>query len=438
MLPILICVLLLTAVILVGSPCLAAQDENRWTDNIDADWGGHFKIRGRVSRPAEDSPYRVVDDGTYLDGFIESRLKCELYFNEFAKFETHYETVLSGGDTLKNEKKLVSMVPGLSEEMFLRNRIPEDDRRLFDLTSVLSDKDDRILYHRIDRLVLTMKPDWGVLRIGRQAATWGNGMLFNPMDLFNPFSPTDIERDYKLGDDMVSVQTPLFDSGSVNVLYAPRRDPETSDASWEHSSLAAKVHVSHGTTEFDAMAARHYRDWVLGTGAVGYLGDAAWRMDLTWTILDSESLSNDYLSLVANIDYSWVWWEKNLYGFLEFYYSGIGEKDYQKALRNPDILERLDRGELFALGRTYIAANARLELHPLFNIHLTAINNLQDPSGVLQPRATYDVSDNMQILAGANAYWGEDGTEFGGVEIPWTEFTTRAADSIFAWLTYYY
>ena len=107
-------------------------------------------------------------------------------------------------------------------------------------------------------------------------------------------------------------------------------------------------------------------------------------------------------------------------------------------MQNPDILERLDRGELFALGKTYLAGNARLELHPLFNIHLTAINNLQDPSGVLQPRATYDLSDNMQILVGANAYWGEDGTEFGGVEIHGTKFTTRAADSVFAWLTYYY
>ena len=323
--------LFLIATVLCTLPCTAkGQDETGWTNNIEADWGGHLKIRGSASRPADDSPYRVIDDNTYLDGFIESRLKCELYFGQFAKFETHYETVLSGGDTRKSGKKLASMVPGLSEEVFLRSRIPEDDRRLFDLTSVLSDKDDRILYHRIDRLVLTMKPDWGVVRIGRQAATWGNGMLFNPMDLFNPFSPTDIERDYKLGDDIVSVQAPLFDSGSFNALYVPRRDPQTSDSSWEHSSLAAKCHFFHGTTEFDAMAARHYRDWVLGTGAVGYLGDAAWRLDLTWTVLDSESPSDDYLSLVANIDYSWVWWEKNLYGFLEFYYSGIGKRTIKR------------------------------------------------------------------------------------------------------------
>ena len=30
----------------------------------------------------------------------------------------------------------------------------------------------------------------------------GERVFFNPMDLFNPFAPTDIEREYKIGDDM--------------------------------------------------------------------------------------------------------------------------------------------------------------------------------------------------------------------------------------------
>ncbi len=415
-----------------------AETEPSWTDKIDSDWGGHLKLRGTASWRPDDSLYELADEGIYWDGSVEGRLKNELYFGEFAVFETHYESVLSGGDTRESARKLERIFPGLTDESFIRSRIPDDERRLFDLTSVLGEKDDRILYHRIDRLVLTLKPEWGVVRAGRQAATWGNGMLFNPMDLFNPFSPTDIERDYKLGDDMISVQAPVFGSANLQALYVPRRNPETSDASWNHSSLAAKYHFFKGTTEMDLMAARHYRDHVLGAGAVGYLGDAAWRMDLTWTRLDSESPSDDFFSLVANVDYSWSWLGKNLYGFLEFYFNGIGEKDYEKALSNPDIVERIDRGELYVLGRTYLAGNARVELHPLFNVFLSSINNLRDPSGVLQPRATYDIGQNTQILFGGNIYWGPKGSEFGGIEIAGTDFTTRAADSVFAWLSYYF
>jgi hypothetical protein len=421
-----------------GDPTAASEKGSGWLEKLDADWGGYLKVRGMSSWPSADSLFDVVGRGTYLDGSVEGRLKSELYFGNFATFETHYEMVLSGGDTRRKSSALARLFPGLAAQGFIGPRIPEDDRRLFDLTSVISENDDLILYHRIDRLVLTLKPSWGVVRVGRQAVTWGNGLLFNPMDLFNPFAPTDIERDYKIGDDMLSVQAPLGGSRNLQLLYVPRRNPQTANLSWESSSLAAKYHFPVATNEFDLMAARHYRDYVLGVGSVGYLGDAAWRIDLAWTLLDSGGPSSDYLSLAANMDYSWIWFEKNFYGLVEFYYSGIGEDDYQAALMNPDITERIDRGELYTLGRTYLGASVTMEVHPLVNVILSAITNLKDPSGVLQPRVTYDLSQNMQLIAGGSIFWGSPGSEFGGVKIPGTGFTARGADSAYLWLSYYF
>jgi hypothetical protein len=409
-----------------------------WLERLEVDWGGYLKLRGTASWPPADSLYDVVGRGTYLDGSVEGRLKSVLYFGEFANFETHYEMVLAGGETLRKSNALARLFPGLAALGFIGIRIPEDDRRLVDLTSVITENDDLLLYHRIDRLVLTLKPAWGVVRVGRQAVTWGNGLIFNPMDLFNPFAPTDIERDYKIGDDMVSVQAPLGGAGNLQALYVPRRNPDTEHLSWESSSLAAKYHFSLDSTEFDLMAARHYRDYVVGVGSVGYLGDAAWRIDLTWTVLESGGPSSDYLSLVANMDYSWTWFEKNFYGLVEFFYSGIGEDDYTAALLNPDIMERIDRGELFTLGRTYLGASITMEVHPLVNIILSAITNLHDPSGVLQPRVTYDLTQNMQLIAGGSIFWGAPGSEFGGVKIPGTGFTARGADAGYLWLSYYF
>ncbi|MGA7827163.1 MAG: hypothetical protein WCA04_05860, partial [Geobacteraceae bacterium] len=236
----------------------ASHKGTGWLGRFKADWGGYLKARGMASWPATDTLYDLVGRGAYLDGSLDGRLKSELYFGDFATFETHYEMVLSGGDTRKKNSELTRLFPSLAAQGFIENRIPEDDRRLMDLTSVISENDDLVLYHRIDRLVLTLKPDWGVVRVGRQAVTWGNGLLFNPMDLFNPFAPTDIEREYKIGDDMVSLQTPLGGSGNLQVLYVPRRNPATSRLAWESSSLAAKYHFPVASNEFDLMAARHY------------------------------------------------------------------------------------------------------------------------------------------------------------------------------------
>ena len=142
--------------------------------------------------------------------------------------------------------------------------------------------------------------------------------------------------------------------------------------------------------------------------------------------------------MVANMDYSWVWWNKNFYGLVEAYFNGLGENDIEKALFNRDIGERLARGELFVLGRYYLSATLQVELHPLLQFYLTGINNVKDPSGILQPRATWDISQNLQLTLGANLYYGAHGTEFGGITLPGTSIRTRPADSLYLWLTFYF
>ncbi|MBW2039700.1 MAG: hypothetical protein JRI46_08905 [Deltaproteobacteria bacterium] len=365
-------------------------------------------------------------------------MKNKLFFGKWGYFEAHYEAILSGGDTRRKGKELERLFPDLFKAGLMIGRPLEDDRRLMDLTGTIHEDDSYILYHRLDRLSLTLLPKWGVVSIGRQAVTWGNGLLFNPMDLFNPFSPADIERDYKVGDDMVSTQFSVNKIGEFQFLYVPRRDLVRENVQWNQSSLAAKLHFAWGTTEFDIMAAKHYKDAVIGFGSTGYLGDAAWRLDGVWTFLNEDRGKKGYLSLVANMDYSWVWWGKNFYGFIEFYFNGLSHNEYTEAFTGPDISERLDRGELFTLGRTYLSGHIRVELHPLFNVYLTVINNLADPSGIIQPRAVWDIFEDVQITFGGNIYYGRRGTEYGGFKIPGTNFLNKAPDSVFLWLTYYF
>ncbi|MBN2467496.1 MAG: hypothetical protein JXD19_05035, partial [Deltaproteobacteria bacterium] len=350
----------------------------------------------------------------------------------------HYEAILFGGDTRRKGYSLARCFPALVGRCISLMPSLEDDRRLMDLTTTLDRDQGSLLYHRLDRLSLTLQPHWGVIRIGRQAVTWGNGLIFNPMDLFNPFSPTDIERDYKIGDDLVSVQVPLRRKGDLQLLYVPRRSVETHRVQWDHSSLAAKLHFSRGMTEFDVMASKHYEDAVVGIEGAGYFKQAAWRLDAILTIMDRHSDSEGYIVLVANIDYSWMWKEKNWYGFLEVYFNGLSHDRYTDGLTNPDIFERLARGELFTLGRIYLSAHVMSELHPLFSAYLTVISNLADPSAVLQPHAIWDIIENVQVTVGGNISLGEQGTEFGGFTIPGSRLLLKPTDSAFVWVSYYF
>ena len=439
------------AVMLLGmhlpSPVFAAQktDETeeksaveKWLEKIPWQWGGHVKARADVSMPDDTSVFEPVGTGTLFDGDLEARIKNKIDFADWGYFETHYEIVLSGGGLRHKQFELARRYPALFEEGLLYGEPVNDDRRLMDLTSVIDEGDDHVLYHRLDRLNLTLQPSWGTVRLGRQVITWGNGMVFNPMDLFNPYAPTDVERDYKTGDDMVFAEIPTGNIGNLQMLYVPRRNPVSEDVQWDQSSLAGKFHADIGHYGLDAMASVHYEDIVLGFGATGDFKGGTWRINVTWTDLEDESLNDDYLSLVANYDLSWKWFGKNFYGFVEYYFNGLGDTDYEKAGLDTDITERISRGELFVLGRHYLSGTINVEVHPLVNVYVTVINNMSDPSGVIQPRAIVSLSQNMEARIGGSIYYGGKGTEYGGYRIPGYDLYNKTPNDFFVWLFYYF
>lgn len=411
-----------------------ASASTPWYKGITTQWGGRLRATGSASRVTDDTIFEPVGTGTYYDAGASFRLTNETFFSDSVYTEIQYELVWLDGDTIRKQNELRDIYPNLPDVFFPGYPL-NDDRRFMDLSDTVKEKDSWFLVQRLDRLYLALRGNQGSLRIGRQAITWGDGFIFNPMDLFNPFPPTAIDRDYKVGDDMINAQVPLEEFGDLQLLYVARRNPDNENVEFDQASLAGKLHFAHGTTEFDAMASKNYEDYVIGAGSRGYLGDTAWRLDATWTFLDD---GDDYLSLVANMDYSWVWFKKNFYGFVEYYYNGLGRDDYADALLDPNIYERLARGELFVLGQNYVSGHIQVELHPLFKLTFSAINNIEDPSGILQPYAVWDITQNLQMTTGLILYYGDDGSEYGGFKLPGTDLRNRSPDSAYLWFIYYF
>lgn len=415
--------------------------------SLSIDWGGRIKAVGKQFYPDSDSVYADIDKGPYNEGSMDGRLTLAAFSGAGAQLDVHYESVYIKGDLQKIRNNLTNVSSETNPLGTMLGNHVDDDRRLMDLTRTIHEDDRSYAYHRLDRLALTLTPSWGTLRIGRQALTWGNGMVFNPMDVFNPFSPTDVDRDYKTGDDMVTTTWLTASGGELQLVGVVRRDTVDADVNADSTSIAGKYHgTSHGF-EYDIMGARHYEDYIIGGGISGYLLDAAWRMDTTYTFLRqdrpgrsgrSDRSDSGFWSIVVNLDYAWGWWNKNWYGLVEFYFNTLGDNDPLDALNNPDLTERLDRGEIYTLGTAYLGTSIQVELHPLVNFHMAAITNLNDPSGVIQPRITWDVISNFQITLGANGYWGKHSTEFGGFSVPFVEGRITPLDHSYVWLTYFF
>lgn len=411
-----------------------------WCD-IEIQWGGYLRVIGTVSWQDSESIYRLSgEDDPYYDGQAEGRLNNQIFFGPHWRLETHYELVAQAGDTVKANNQLRGILGAGSVDRLIGRSGIDDRRRLMDLTDTIDDGSGHLIYQRLDRLNLTWEANWGTMRLGRQALTWGNGLIFNPMDLFNPFAPTTVQRDYKSGEDMVYLQHPVGD-GEIQLLFVPRRDPISNDVEEEQASYAGKWRMTRSPYEFDLMAARHFGDAVFGAGITGFWGGAAWRLDALYTRLDDDQRRDHYWQAVANIDYAWRWGRTNFYGLLEYFHNGLGRNDdYASALADPDVIDRLQRGELFTLGKNYLAGRLQADLHPLVNAGLATIVNLSDESVFLQPQLVWDINTDWQAILGGGFYWGDNGSEYGGYAAfaGTNPVTIAPADSVYLWLTYYF
>ena len=175
------------ALIVVVLSAAAAADEARH------ELGGYAKLRGVWQSFPADSLYRDIVGSSALDAAADLRLNLNSRLDAW---------------TLDASWQLV----GLSADSLPLSGLPNDDRRLFDLTSIITESREDALLHRVDRLWLGYTSEKAVLRFGRQALSWGNGLFYAPMDLVNPFDPAAIDTEYKAGDDMLYLQY-LRDSG---------------------------------------------------------------------------------------------------------------------------------------------------------------------------------------------------------------------------------
>jgi hypothetical protein len=387
--------------LLVGAAAMA--DDKPW------ELGGHTKLRFIGTTFPSDSVFRQLTGKESLDLEGDLRLNFKAAPGRWT-FNADYQLIGLYGDRVEYTRDLPPAIDLLSP------RLPDDRRRLFDFTKVMHDRDKAAVLHRLDRFWAGYASEKAVVRVGRQAISWGNGLFYAPMDLVNPFDPAAVDTEYKAGDDMVYLQY-LQDSGNdLQAAAVVRRNPLNGEVESEQATVAVKYHGFVGNSEYDLLVAEHYDDLVLGLGGTWSPGGAVLRGDLVVTDTDSDT----HVQLVANWTYSWTWRGRNMSGALEYHFNGFGQQDGrydpESLAENPDLLERLARGETFTLGRHYLAGSVLIEMTPLWTLTPTLLANIGDPSALLQLVTSRSLSDNVTFLGSLNVPVGPGGSEFGGIE----------------------
>lgn len=394
----------------------------------DWQYGGHAKYRFNASQFAADNVVSIINTPAPIDHYFDIRLKADRQSGHW-QYSIDYEALGLYGDTAETLASL-STFPALSTA-------PTDDRRLFNLTQAFASGNRLLGVHRLDRLVASYTKESLVARFGRQAISWGNGLIFNPMDLISPFSPTAISKEYKTGDDMIYSQWLYANGNDIQVIMLPRRN-STGDIDERESSVAAKYHGSLDQLGYDLLFARHYAETVAAVGLSTDAGGAVVRADMVHTHLSDGSGA---LSGIVNASYSWTWGQHNFSGNLEYYRNGVGnaDGDYSSALMPTSPLgKRIARGEVFGLGRDYVAGSLAIELSPRLLASPTWIHNLNDNSGIVQTTFNYDWKQEIPVLFGFALPYGASGSEYGGIATGTPEQYYGPGKSVFLQVGYYF
>jgi hypothetical protein len=400
-------------------------------EGVDYEFDGHLKARLLADAFPEDSVFRGLIGSTALD--IESDVRLNVTAVKDAwSFDAAWQLYGGSGDRIELSRLLPDN--GLS----FTDLSASDDRRLMNLTDVIRDKGDTRLLQRLDRLSVGYASENVVVRVGRQAISWGNGLIFSPMDIVNPFDPTAVDTEYKSGDDMVYVQYLLANGSDLQAAHVLRRNALTGETESRFSTTAIKYHAISRNNEYDLLLARSYDESVVGIGGNRNVGGAVWRGD----VVVSNSDGNNKVQLVTNLSYSWVLGGRNMSGIIEYFFNGFGQRpgryDPGALAQNPGLVQRLERGELFTIGRNYLAGGVLIEMTPLWTLTPNLFTSLDDHSALLQVTTRYSLGDNSDFLAAINLPLGASGTEFGGISAGQGNSYFSTDLSVFAQFAWYF
>ncbi len=306
-----------------------------------------------------------------------------------------------------------------------------DTRRFFDLTKDSFGGGDIAGATEIDRFNLRWDRPGFRMVAGRQAITWGVNYFWPVLDLFAPFAPQRIDRDYKPGVDALRFTVPVDDFSEIEVIAAGQGARTPDDLSL---ASMGRFHADLGegasTVDFGYMVGGFHRDFVLGGFFSADVRGTGLRGEVSWTSpgCDPESAHpvfgcGDFWRLTVGVD-GLLTPRLTLIG--EASWNGFGAGDPADYTRLAEA-DRVRRGEVVSLGRRYAGLSLAWQAHPLLTVTGAVLANRDDGSALFQPGVAWSVSDSVTWTAGLIASTGRGvrdgvlGSEYGAVPVvAWT------------------
>ena len=388
---------LLTLLVMAQRGSLAVE---LWSDEEGR--RGELAIAGKATFLASDAPSDPVlfPDDRSETTLARLRLGLEVTHSEWMDSELAYEQRarwLSGSTGVGAGS---SFLPSQARAPF----------RLAQLDWEIAADDNASYRHEIDRALGALHPTWGDVTIGRQAIGLGRGVLFGAVDVFNPFSPLEVDREWRRGVDAFRAEYRLSATSSAEYIAA-------FGETWEQSALLGRLRGYLGDVDGSLIVGKRAEDFMIGSAFSAVVGEAEVHGELA--VFDTPEAQTDgtlwgggHLASKAVIGSSYTFDVGNGLTLLgEYHYSDFGVEDAEDArarLQDPDFQRRFLRGDMQILGRQAVAAQLSYPFSDAVNGSFLVLTNPTDGSGVISPSLRWDLDKNVTFVGNVFVPWGDE------------------------------
>lgn len=401
---------LLTTPLLASAVEIFSDEEGEQSVSLD----GAFKATSLLSYAPDDR--LLFPERESAVGLFRFRLGLNAQLNEWINSEIAYE----------HRARIVSEDAGISAGGGILPSEAEAPYRISQLDWQLAEHDSTFSYrHELDRAFVALHPDWGEITIGRQAIGLGRGVLFGAVDIFAPFSPLKVDREWRRGVDAARVEYRVSDTSSAELLAA-------FGESWDESALLGRVRGYIGNVDGELIIGKRAED-IMYAGAMSAAVAGA-EVHLELALFDTEEahpdgglFGNNHLIGKAVLGSSYTFDVGDGLTLLgEYHYSGFGVEDIEDAiarLMDPVFQERFLRGDTQILGQHALAVSCTYPINDAWNGAVMVLQSPVDGSGVASPALMWDATENVSLVLNAFIPWGarpsggQLKSEYGGTPI---------------------
>jgi len=266
-------------------------------------------------------------------------------------------------------------------------QVLEVDDGYWHLSKNIIDETGVVFNTAIDRLWLSYADQKWMIRAGRQRINWSQTLVWNPNDVFNPYSYLDFDYEERAGCDAVRFQ---YFSGVASVAEMAVK------LNHDHEVTAMGLYrfnqLGYDWQAIGGMLDSH--DWVLGAGWSGQLWKGGFRGEVSWFVpMQKEEGVQSIVIVSVGYDYAFknslMLQVEALYNGNDDAMTGMGLVDFSNSQIGVKQLFMSDMSVFTGLSYTFT---------PLINGSLSTIINPKNEALIVMPSINISILNNLELL----------------------------------------